>query len=166
VELELPSRLKPLEIIAVGLLALLFVILFLQIILRYVGSPFIWVEEFSISVFIWMVFLGVAIAFRRGDHLVVDLLYPRLQKHLSISTLRFLKIFLHTLTLVFFLVFCIGLWIMTVQTWPMFAGSVSGFRVGYIYLGVLLAAVVTSKELLQAIFLLLMRKADKQKNRM
>jgi TRAP-type C4-dicarboxylate transport system permease small subunit len=160
--LELPSRLKPLEIIAIGLLTLLFVILLLQIILRYVGSPFIWVEEFSIFVFTWLIFLGVAIAFRRGDHLLVDLLYPRLQKHLSISTLKLLRIFLHTLTLLFFLVFCIGLCIMTVQTWPMFAGSVSGFRVGYIYLGVLLAAVVSSKELAQSIFLLLVRKADEQ----
>jgi len=154
--------LKPLEIIAIGLLTLLFGILLLQIILRYVGSPFIWVEEFSISVFIWLIFLGVAIAFRRGDHLLVDLLYPRLQKHLSVSKLRQLRIFLHTLMLLFFLVFCIGLCIMTVQTWPMFAGSVSGFRVGYIYLGVLLAAVASVKDLAQRLYLLLLRKADEQ----
>lgn len=160
--MEMPSRLKPLEIIAIGLLTLLFGILLLQIILRYVGSPFIWVEEFSISLFIWLIFLGVAIAFRRGDHLLVDLLYPRLQKHLSISKLRQLRIFLHTLMLLFFLVFCIGLCFMTVQTWPMFAGSVSGFRVGYIYLGVLLAAVVSLKELVQRIYLLLARRADEQ----
>lgn len=160
--MEMPSRLKALEIIAIGLLTVLFGILLLQIILRYVGSPFIWVEEFSISLFIWLIFLGVAIAFRRGDHLLVDLLYPRLQKHLSTSKLRQLRIFLHILMLLFFLVFCIGLCIMTVQTWPMFAGSVSGFRVGYIYLGVLLAAVASLKELVQRIYLLLARKADEQ----
>jgi len=66
------------------LLALLFLSLFLvtmlNIVLRNVGGvAWMWIPAFSRLTFIWIVFLGLALAYRRGDHLVVDVLLARLR---------------------------------------------------------------------------------------
>jgi TRAP-type C4-dicarboxylate transport system permease small subunit len=58
--------------------ALMFLIIFLtfvQVLLRYVFSnPVAWIEEMSRYLFVWIVFLGAALAFRRGEHIQVDIL--------------------------------------------------------------------------------------------
>lgn len=55
-----------------GLLA---VLLFANVLLRYVfRSPFAWMEEGVVMVFVWLVFVGVAAAFRSHQHLRIDVL--------------------------------------------------------------------------------------------
>lgn len=65
-------------LLAAGFMAL-FAVTILNIVLRNVaGVAWLWIPAFSRLVFIWVVFLGVAAATRRGEHLVVDLLERRL----------------------------------------------------------------------------------------
>lgn len=66
-----------------GAVALLFMGLFLvtilNIVLRNVGGiAWLWIPGFMRLVFIWLVFLGIAAAYRRGDHLVVDFFLERM----------------------------------------------------------------------------------------
>ena len=60
--------------IAAALMGLTISLTFSQVILRYVfNNPFAWIEEISRYVFVWIVFLGAALAFRSGSHIKVGL---------------------------------------------------------------------------------------------
>lgn len=51
----------------------------LQVFFRYVlRIPFIWSEEFSRFLFIWIVWLGAALGVARGKHMVIDFIRDRL----------------------------------------------------------------------------------------
>lgn len=66
------------HLLALGFMAL-FAVTILNIMLRNVaGIAWMWIPGISRLVFIWIVFLGIAAATRRGEHLVVDLLERRL----------------------------------------------------------------------------------------
>jgi TRAP-type C4-dicarboxylate transport system permease small subunit len=53
------------------------VVMFTQVVLRYVfNEPFTWAEELSRYCFVWIVYLGAAIASKRAAHLKVDYLAP------------------------------------------------------------------------------------------
>jgi TRAP-type C4-dicarboxylate transport system permease small subunit len=55
--------------------ALLAVLLFANVLLRYVfRSPFAWMEEGIVAIFVWLVFIGVSAAFRSHQHLRIDVL--------------------------------------------------------------------------------------------
>lgn len=55
--------------------ALMAVLLFANVLLRYVfRSPFAWMEEGVVAVFVWLVFVGVSAAFRSHQHLRIDVL--------------------------------------------------------------------------------------------
>jgi C4-dicarboxylate transporter, DctQ subunit len=47
--------------------ALIFVIVIIQVLGRVLGHPAPWTEEGTRFVFIWMIFLGLAIGFRKGE---------------------------------------------------------------------------------------------------
>lgn len=67
------------HLLALGFMSL-FAVTILNIVLRNVaGIAWMWIPGFSRLVFIWIVFLGIAAATRRGEHLVVDLLERRLR---------------------------------------------------------------------------------------
>ena len=61
-----------------GLVALIFTmvgIMLLQVILRYVfNAPLRWSEELARYIFVWITFLGVYLAYRKGAHLGLDML--------------------------------------------------------------------------------------------
>lgn len=62
------------RISAVFMLAILS-LTFFQVVLRYLfNSPMTWIEEISRYLFVWIVFLGSALAFRTGVHIKVDVL--------------------------------------------------------------------------------------------
>lgn len=59
-------------------LAAMVAVTFAQVVLRYVfDAGFPWAEEFSRYCFVWIVFLGSAVAFHRGLHIGVDLITAR-----------------------------------------------------------------------------------------
>jgi len=46
----------------------------IQVVMRYlVQDPPVWTEELARYLFAWDIFLGVAVAFARGSHIVVDI---------------------------------------------------------------------------------------------
>ncbi|HEY9053988.1 MAG TPA: TRAP transporter small permease [Rectinemataceae bacterium] len=77
------------EIIGAILLAVMALITFVNVINRYFFSASLaFSEEITVSLFVWITLLGIAIAFRRGSHLQMTNLYdkfsPRL-KRISIA---------------------------------------------------------------------------------
>jgi len=55
------------------LLAAIVCITFLQVVLRYVfGNPLSWGEELARYIFVWITFLGAAVAYARDTHIRVD----------------------------------------------------------------------------------------------
>ena len=57
----------------VGLMAVMVVTLAIQVFFRFViKDPPPWTEELARYVFVWITFVGAAVAYRRGTHIVVD----------------------------------------------------------------------------------------------
>jgi TRAP-type C4-dicarboxylate transport system permease small subunit len=86
----------------VGTVAILIVPVTLQILSRYTGliPSWIWTEELSRFLFIWMVMLGAMIGIREGSHFEVDV-WPELKPRAA----ALLRIVSHAFVLVFALVF-------------------------------------------------------------
>ncbi len=73
------ERLGFLEWVVATLLALLVVVVFSQVLLRYLTyQPLAWTEEVARYLFIWMYLLGAGVASRRGQHFAVETLQQRL----------------------------------------------------------------------------------------
>jgi len=76
---------------------------FLQVIFRYLfNSPLFWSEELSRYCFVWVVFVGAAIAMKRGAHIGVDYFEMKLPSRFK----NYLKIAVNIL-IIFFLVITI-----------------------------------------------------------
>ncbi len=77
---------KNLDDIISGLcIAIIILVTIAGVIFRYVfNNPFGWVEEVSLGLFIWAVFMGASSAMKRGGHvsidIIVDELGPRMRK--------------------------------------------------------------------------------------
>ena len=86
----------------VGTVAVLLVPVTMQVISRYTQliPSYIWTEELSRFVFIWMVMLGAMVGVREGTHFDVDV-WPTLQPRAN----AILRIVSHLLVLVFALVY-------------------------------------------------------------
>src|SRR5438270_3030336 len=86
----------------VATVAILIVPVTLQIISRYTAliPSWIWTEELSRFLFIWMVMLGAMIGIREGTHFEVDV-WPELGRRANAA----LRIVSHLFVLVFALVF-------------------------------------------------------------
>ncbi len=74
---------RAVEIVAGLLFVLMCLLVLAQIVARKLDDPLVWSEELARYIFIWVSFLGLAIAVRRNSHisirLLVDALPPRLQ---------------------------------------------------------------------------------------
>lgn len=77
------------EIIGAFLLAVMSLITFVNVINRYFFSKSLaFSEEITVSLFVWITLLGIAIAFRRGNNLQMTNLYDKFSPRLKrISTL-------------------------------------------------------------------------------
>lgn len=65
--------------------ALLALLLFANVLLRYVfRSPFAWMEEGIVAVFVWLVFIGVSASFRSHQHLRIDVLVRFLPRRAAV----------------------------------------------------------------------------------
>lgn len=139
------------EVLGVVILAGLFGLLLTQIVLRALGSALVWAEEFSIVAFIWLAFLGVVVALRRGEHLDIELGHMAIAPRLPARARRIWDRGLALVALLFFLALALGLAIMAYRSWNIFAGSISGFRRGYTYLGVLACVILALPSLVWAV---------------
>lgn len=72
-----------LELCTAALLAAEIVLLFATVLARYVFvQPIIWSDEMASMLFLWLVMLGSAIAFRRGEHMRMTALYAFLSQRM------------------------------------------------------------------------------------
>ena len=90
-----------------GLMMLLMVPVFLQVLSRYVDvvPRYIWTEELARFAFIWIVLVGSSIAVREGTHFKIDL-FPNLAPHLA----RRMDVLYVVLMLIAAAVFVVGGW--------------------------------------------------------
>ncbi len=70
---------RALERLLAFLFMSLFLVTMLNIVLRNVGGiAWLWIPAYMRFAFIWLVFVGIAVAYRRHEHLVVDYFLMRL----------------------------------------------------------------------------------------
>ena len=80
------------EVILVVILGAMAIVVFLQVIFRYVlNFPLFWTEEFARYCLVWASLLGSAVAVKRGQHIAVTIIVerfpPPLQHMLKITAL-------------------------------------------------------------------------------
>jgi TRAP-type C4-dicarboxylate transport system permease small subunit len=86
-------------------LALVIITITTGIISRYVfNSPFAWTEELGVFLFVWIAFLGAAVAVAKNKHVAIDLLPQKL----SPKTAVVLEFILNIFILVFLIVMIFG----------------------------------------------------------
>jgi TRAP-type C4-dicarboxylate transport system permease small subunit len=66
------------EIVAVSAFVVMMLATLLQIVVRYLQVPIDWTEELARTLFLCSIMLGIALAIRRRDHIVVDFIYAGL----------------------------------------------------------------------------------------
>ncbi len=135
-------RLLP-ERLAMLLMVIIFVVLLGQIIARFLGIPLNWGQEFTVNAFIWFVFLSIAAAYCRSEHMAVDFIYLMLEPRLGRKTRIVWRLGIEILQMAVMVVLAIGLLVMTLQSWPLRAGSMPEFRIGYLYLGAFFSVTIS-----------------------
>lgn len=66
-------------ILVVGIV-LMVIILFMQVVLRFfTGNPWVWGEELSRIIFVWVSWLGISIGQKHGEHIKVTMVTDRLK---------------------------------------------------------------------------------------
>jgi TRAP-type C4-dicarboxylate transport system, small permease component len=102
--------------------AVMLAVVLLQVFFREIGSPLVWTEEASRFLFMWMVFLGMAIGFRNAESARVTI-FVKLCKPLC----GILSVVIYTVfTCGFFLLMLYTGWQMVAQQY-MFTEMASGF---------------------------------------
>ncbi len=62
------------------LMFMMVTIIFTQVVSRYAfGKPLSWSEELGRYIFVWMSFLGMAVAMHKGSHVALDILVNKLK---------------------------------------------------------------------------------------
>lgn len=90
------------EIISSIMIAIMVTVAFVNVITRYfIKMSLAWTEELEVNLFVWMVLLGVAIAFKKGGHLGMSFIYekfpPRYRKGFFLMSVLLGVIFFGTL---------------------------------------------------------------------
>lgn len=139
------------KIIMAVLLAAMVVLVFGNVVLRYVfNSGIAMSEELSRWLFVWMVFLGAIVGMREHAHLGVD----SLVKILSPLGRKICYAISHALMLYASVLLTEGAWKQTVLNWDTIAPA-SGLSVGLFYASGLVFGVATIPILLHDLYLLL-----------
>lgn len=69
------------ELLGSFLLAVMVIIAFLNVVVRYCTSfSFAWSEEMTVNFFVWVTLLGTSRAFRDGSHLAMNIVYDSLPR--------------------------------------------------------------------------------------
>ena len=111
-----------------------------QVFARYIlGDPPAWTEEVARYIFTWQIFLGAALAFGRGSHIVVDAVMAMLGQKASriFATLSYLASLALMIPLVKFGFAMVEL---TSNTWA----TASGVNIGVVYAALPVGAAIGS----------------------
>jgi TRAP-type C4-dicarboxylate transport system permease small subunit len=92
---------KPVEFLCGSLMVTITLVVFLQVISRYVfHHPFDWPEELARFLFVWVALLGAALALKRGAHFSIDALFKRVSRRWRLS----IALFTQSLLVIFVLI--------------------------------------------------------------
>ncbi|MGM0876680.1 MAG: TRAP transporter small permease [Bacillota bacterium] len=73
------------DTISTSALAIIILLTVTNVFCRFVlNSPISWIEEISLALFIWMVFIGISSAMKRDGHIGVDYFVQKMPKPLRI----------------------------------------------------------------------------------
>lgn len=65
-------------VLGAALVALIFVLIPGNAVLRHFNSPLLWVDEFALQLMVWLAFLGASLGIATGQHMAIGLLAARL----------------------------------------------------------------------------------------
>ena len=121
------------------LLAIMFLITFWQIVIRFLpGEVTVWSEEVARFLFVWIVFLGAATLVRDGEHIRIAIITDRLGQ----TSGRIVRI-ISTLLIIPFVIFMTwGAYKNMIKQWGTFAPTVDWMRLGYVYLSLVLSGII------------------------
>lgn len=86
------------ERIAIVLLAIITILTFIGVLSRYVfGTPIIWLYETTLVLFSWATFFGVSIAFKREEHIHLDII----MHHISDRGAKILRVVIKAILFIF-----------------------------------------------------------------
>ena len=103
-----------------------------QVVFRYVLEvPVPWTEELARVLFVQAMLIGMAIAVREDEHIVVDFLFKRLPPRGR----QILGLVFGTVVLLLLAILIRGAWSMIATNWNARLVSLSWVRVGYLYIG-------------------------------
>lgn len=121
---------KTLYGISVAAMVVMLVIIFMQVITRYIfGFSFEWSEELARFLFVWVVFLGSALIMGEDGHLAVELL-PRILNNTKPGFV--LNLFINACGYVFILLLIVQGWKMT-ETMTFQTSPGLGLSMSYVY---------------------------------
>ena len=89
-----------------------------------------WTEEMSRLLFIFLCFLGTAIAFREKEFIVIDFLIRKIDN----SFKKYLSILISLFTFSFFVVVLLGSLIMVGNVWPTRLSTMDSVSTGWFYI--------------------------------
>jgi len=135
---------RALEFLMVAILGVMVVLVFSNVVARYVFDAAItWAEEVSRFLFVWLTFVGASIGLHRGIHLGMDLIVSRLKsrRRLIVDVVN------HLIVLAFFAVWGFG-GVALIEANLNYMSPATGFSMGLVYLIGPLAAVLMGYETL------------------
>lgn len=143
-----------------GTLALMSLLVFLNVILRYVfNSGITWSEELSRFLFVWMVFLGAIAALKDNMHLAVTILLDRLPAKAK----KFCLVLSHLLILFVLCLLLDGSWKMTVLNLDSKAPA-TGLPLAFVYGIGMVTGISMAVIVLRRLLRLLLNRGDGGKN--
>lgn len=101
-----------------------------QILFRKLSISVDWTEELARVLFLFSVFLSIAIGIHEKKHIIVDFIHKRLPRRLAILT----RVFFNLLILGFLIMLLRGAAAMTRVTWESYMIAMSWMRTGHLYL--------------------------------
>jgi len=98
---------RSLEVLVVLLTVVMVILVFFQVVFRYVFFLSLsWSEEFSTFIFVWVVLLGSAVAIRRREHLGINAIVQYFPK----SVVRALELITNLIVVGFFVFVLVASW--------------------------------------------------------
>ena len=131
-----------LEVIMVVILSTMVVLVFGNVLARYVfNSAITWAEEVSRFLFVWLTFVGASFGLQKGLHLGMDMIVSRLKQRAR----NIVEVVNSVIILIF-----LGVWIVggihLIQANLTFMSPATGFSMGLVYMIGPLAAILMTIE--------------------
>jgi len=116
------------NILTLILLSVMFILVFGQIITRYIiGSTPSFINELATYMLIWLTFIGSSLAVRTSKHVAIDILYKHIKS-------KIILVFINVISLTFLVILLLGMTIYAIEQWKQFSASMN-IRMTWIILG-------------------------------